>query len=69
MYNYPGEYLEQGVHVAGGPLVLESHVSSMLLGVPRHAVGSVGVHFHLEDHAVILVNWLKCAIFIYSTLM
>ena len=48
------ERLQEGVHVAGGALVLQSHTTGVLLRVPAPAVRHVRLHRRLEDELVIL---------------
>mgnify|MGYP007002762978 CR=1 FL=1 len=48
------ERLQEGVHVAGGALVLQSHTTGVLLRVPAPAVRNVRLHRRLEDELVIL---------------
>ena len=47
-------HLEQTVHVARGPLVLETHVARVFLGVPADSVRRVRVHLDLECDGVVL---------------
>ena len=42
------ERLEQGVHVARGPLVLQTHIASVLAGVPTESDGK-----QAKDKAII----------------
>ena len=47
-------HLEQTVHVARGPLVLETHVARVFLGVPADSVRRVRVDLDLECDGVVL---------------
>ena len=47
-------HLKQTVHVARGPLVLETHVARVFLGVPADSVRRVRVHLDLECDGVVL---------------
>lgn len=45
--------LQEGVHVAGGALVLQPHMPSLLLGVVVEALKAVQADVHLNDQRVI----------------
>ena len=47
-------HLKQTVHVARGPLVLETHVARVFLGVPADSVRRVRVDLDLECDGVVL---------------
>ncbi len=48
------ERLQEGVHVAGGALVLQSHKTGVLLRVPVDAARHLSFHRRLEDEPVVL---------------
>lgn len=48
------EGLQQGVHVAGGPLVLKAHIPRLLLAVVPQVISGGDAHIHLYGEGAIL---------------